>query len=126
VNANDYKVLSISNVLLVVVCLVRHRGLILGRGYDLAIYYRAILGELEVYLVAIDINGLDAELIALFQLERCARGNGHLIVVVHQYFQKLFIDQQISVGGLLVKLWIDLCTIHDGLLLRVACEEIIA
>ena len=46
---------------------------ILGRGYDLAVYNGAILGELEVNLVAVDINGLDSQLIALFHLEWVCR-----------------------------------------------------
>ena len=46
---------------------------ILGRGYDLAVYYGAILGELEVDLVAVDINGLDGQLVAFFQLQWVCR-----------------------------------------------------
>ena len=55
-------VLGVANVLLVVVGLVLHSGVIGGRGYDLAVYNGSVLGELEVDLVAIDIDGLDGQL----------------------------------------------------------------
>ena len=89
---NNY-ILGVANVLLVVVGLVLHASAILGWGYDLAVYYRAVLGELEVNLVTIDINGLDSQLVALFHLEGCAGGDGHLVIIVHQDLEKLLIGE---------------------------------
>ncbi len=71
-------------------------GVILGWGYDLAVNYSSVLGQLEVDLVAVDIYGLDGQLVALLQLERCARGDGHLGVVVHQDLEELLVGQQFS------------------------------
>ena len=45
---------------------------VLGWGYDLAVYDCAILGQLEVDLVAVNVDGLDGKLVAFFQLQRCA------------------------------------------------------
>jgi len=97
---NNY-ILGVSNVLLVVVGLVLHICVIGGGGYDLAVYYSAILGELEVNLVTVDINGLDSQLVALFHLEGCAGGDGHLVIIVHQDLEKLLVGENILVVGLL-------------------------
>ncbi len=70
--------------ILVVVSLVGHGRAGLGRGYDLDVYYRAILGELEIDLVAVDINGLDSQLIAFLKLEGCARGDSFLGIVINK------------------------------------------
>ena len=99
---NNY-ILGVANVLLVVVGLVLHIRVIGGGRYDLAVYYSAILGELEVNLVTVDINGLDSQLVALFHLEGCAGGDGHLVIIVHQDLEKLLVGENILVVRLLEK-----------------------
>ena len=73
----------------VVVGLVGLIRAILGWGYDLAVYYCSVLGQLEENLVAVNIDGLDSELIALFQLQWCAGGDRHLILGIYQDLLKL-------------------------------------
>jgi len=97
---NDY-VLGVADIHLVVVGLILHASAILGWGYDLAVYYSAVLGQLQENLVAVDINGLDSQLVALFQLEGRAGGDGHLIVVVYQDLEKLLVGENILIVGLL-------------------------
>ena len=58
------------------------------------------LVELEVDLVAVDINGLDSQLIALFQLEWCAGGDGHLVVIIYQNAFELLVRQGVLIIGL--------------------------
>ena len=72
-NADGHELLLLAyGWILVVVCLVGLIRSVLGRGYDLAVYYCSVLGQLEVDLVSINIDGLDGELIALTQLQWCA------------------------------------------------------
>ena len=70
-------------------------------GDDLAVYNYSILMELDVYLVTIDINRLDGQLIALFHGQRRAGGDSFLIIIIHQDLEKLLIGKNILVIGLL-------------------------
>ena len=89
-NADGHELLLLAyGWILVVVCLVGLSRAILGWGYDLAVYYCSVLGQLEENLVAVNIDGLDSELIALFQLQWCAGGDRHLILGIYQDLLKL-------------------------------------
>ena len=60
-----------------------------------------ILMELEVYLVTIDINGINGQLIAFHQIQRGARGNSSLIIIVYQDLENLLVREDILVVGFL-------------------------
>ena len=67
---------------LIVVRLVSHFGVIDGRLNYCAVNDLSVLGQLEVGLVALDIDRLDGQLVALFELEWVGRGDGLLGVVI--------------------------------------------
>ncbi len=100
-SSDDDYILGVADILLVVVGLVLHCGAIFGWGDDLAVHNSSVLGELEIDLVTIDIDGCNGQLIALFHSQRCAGGDRSLIVVVHQDLEKLLIGENILVVGLL-------------------------
>ncbi|VVB70999.1 Uncharacterised protein [uncultured archaeon] len=101
-NSNSHELLLVAyDWILVVVGLVGHGCAILGWGYDLGVNYGAVLGELEVNLVAVNVDGLDSELVALFQLQGCAGSDGLLSVVINEDLLELLAGERVLIGGLL-------------------------
>ena len=56
-SSDDDYILGVADILLVVVGLVLHSSVVSGWGDDLAVHNCSVLGELEVDLVTIDIDG---------------------------------------------------------------------
>ncbi|VVB68126.1 Uncharacterised protein [uncultured archaeon] len=89
-NGDGHKPLLVAYLrILVAVGLVSNGCRFLGRLYAFIVYDSAVLGQLQVNFIAINIDGLYGELIAIFQLQGIIGCDGHISVIIDQDLQKL-------------------------------------
>ncbi len=99
----DDDVLGVAQVLGVGVGLVLHGRAVLGGLNHSGVDDCAVLHQLDVDLVAVEVDGLDRQLVVLLKLQRRAGGEGPLLIVVEEHPAELLIDHKVVVGGVVVE-----------------------
>ncbi|VVB70381.1 Uncharacterised protein [uncultured archaeon] len=114
-NGDGHKPLLVACLrILVVVGLVSNGCRFLGRLYTFIVYDSAVLGQLQVNFIAVNVDRLYGKLIALFQLQGIIGCDGHISVIIDQDLQKLSFGQSAFIRGLL----------EDEVLIRVCALQI--
>ncbi|VVB64146.1 Uncharacterised protein [uncultured archaeon] len=85
----------------------------------------SVLGQLEVGLVAFDIDRLDGQLVALGEGQWVGGGDGHLLVVIHQNLADLLVCHEVPVLGCVIEVgYLRPCIGYVRSYCRIICSEV--